>query len=335
MSVRPATFVAIRADEFETLFAPESRSALHRIGEVTFGGGEEVVEVPHGVADDFDVLVTSWSTRPFEDDVLTGGRLGLVAHAAGSVRGLLQPDSFRNGVRVTQCGSAAMAPAVAEMAVTMELALLRNLHTHDRRMQATRDWHRAGHGTLGHALPAARHGILGLSRTGLEYVSRIRGLGATRIAAADPYWDRSAAAEHGVELRDLDDVCRESDVFAVHAPSTPETRHIVDARRLALLPDGAIVLNTARSALIDEAALTAELVSGRLRAGLDVFDDEPLPADSPLFGLPNVILAPHVAGGTVEARHAQGAAVVEEVRRYAAGEPLLHEVTAELYHRLA
>lgn len=335
MPARPAIFVAIRSDEFDTVFSPAAAAALHEVGEVTFGGGEDLIEVPGDAADRCDILVTSWSTRPFHDTVLDGRQLQLVVHAAGSVRGLLGPDSFRDGVRVTQCGSAAMAPAVAEMAVTMALVLLRNLHLHDRGLHLRRDWFAAGHGLLGRSVSGVRHGVLGLSRSGLEYVSSLRGLGAGHIMAADPYWTSADAAAHGVALRELDEVCLESDVLAIHAPATPATRHIMDARRLALLPDGAIVINTARSALVDEAALMAELLSGRLRAGLDVFDEEPLPADSPLFGLPNVVLAPHVAGGTVEARLAQGDAVVAEIRRYLAGQRLVHEVTAERYHRLA
>src|SRR5699024_1217756 len=134
---------------------------------------------------------------------------------------------------------------------------------------------------------------------------------------------------------DLAELCASSDVLAIHAPVTEQTRHMLDADLSGRLRDGAIVVNTARSAVIDMQALTEELVSGRLSAGLDVFDVEPLPADSPLYGLDNVLITPHVAGGTVEARFAQGAGVTEEIAAHLAGEPMRYEVTPEIYHRLS
>jgi phosphoglycerate dehydrogenase-like enzyme len=124
-------------------------------------------------------------------------------------------------------------------------------------------------------------------------------------------------------------------VVALHAPSLPETHHLIDARRLALLPDGAGLVNTARSWLVDEAALLAEVRTGRIDAALDVFDDEPLPTDHPLRGLPNVLLTPHHAAGTVEGRLRQGGIVVDEVERLLRGEGLRHAVTAADLERMA
>lgn len=101
---------------------------------------------------------------------------------------------------------------------------------------------------------------------------------------------------------------------------------MIGAEELARIPDGGIFLNTARSAIVDGDALERELLSGRIRAGLDVFDEEPLSGDSKLFGLPNVLLTPHVAGATRQARWEQGACAVDEVERFLAGERLLFEV---------
>jgi len=101
------------------------------------------------------------------------------------------------------------------------------------------------------------------------------------------------------------------------------------------MPDGAALVNTARSAIIDMRALEAELLAGRLSAALDVFDVEPLPADSPLYGLPNVILTPHIGAVTTASRHEQGEIVVDEIERMLRGTPLQHAVTADSYDRLA
>jgi phosphoglycerate dehydrogenase-like enzyme len=110
---------------------------------------------------------------------------------------------------------------------------------------------------------------------------------------------------------------------------------MLGADELALLPDGAVVVNTARAALVDEAALVAEATSGRLRFGLDVFHREPLAPHSPLLGLPNVYLAPHRGAATVEARRMQGQIVVDEVRRFVEGRPLRHAIDPVRYAQLS
>ena len=110
---------------------------------------------------------------------------------------------------------------------------------------------------------------------------------------------------------------------------------MIDARRLALIPDGGVLVNTARSALVDTGALLAELRTGRLSAALDVFDEEPLPADSEWWRLPNVLLTPHLGARTWHSRRAQGEVVVEEVRRYLAGLDLRYEVLPETYDLMA
>jgi phosphoglycerate dehydrogenase-like enzyme len=328
-------YVAVRADEFDRLFPPDAAAELRALGEVEFGPEGPRVPVPGDLGDSYDILVTSWSTEPFPPERLVGSRLRMAVHAAGSVRGLFPRSAVENGLTLAQGGAAAMAEAVAEMAATLTLALLRNLHVHDRGMQTTRDWMAAGHGMLGRSVAAQRVGILSLSRVGRHYARLMAGLGATHLTAYDPYASTTAAAESGVRLVGLDELCADSDVLCVCAPSTPETRHLIGAAQLTSLPDGAVFINVARSALVDGEALEAELRTGRISAGLDVFDEEPLSVDSPYFGLPNVLLTPHVAGGTVQARASQGRAAVAEIARFVRGERLEHEVTADIYDRLA
>lgn len=133
---------------------------------------------------------------------------------------------------------------------------------------------------------------------------------------------------------DLDELLATSQVVALHAPVLPETRHLIGARELALMPDSAVLVNTARSWLVDQDALLAELRSGRLDAALDVFDLEPLPTDHPFRTLPNVLLTPHQAAGTVECRRRQGGIVLDEIARFAAGQPLRHAVTPAMLSRM-
>jgi len=228
-----------------------------------------------------------------------------------------------------------MAVPVAELALTLTLVLLRGTHWMDRRLQGTRDWRHGGNGVLTRGIRDQVIGIVGLSRAGREYASMVTGLGVRTVLAYDPYASTQDAASLGVDLTSLEQLCDRSDVLAVHAPATAETTGMIDSASLARLRDGAILINTARSAVVDMGSLTDELVSGRLSAGLDVFDQEPLPADSPLYGLENVLITPHVAGGTVEARYAMGAGVVDEIERFMNGETLRFEVTPEVYERLS
>ncbi len=151
----------------------------------------------------------------------------------------------------------------------------------------------------------------------------------------DPYLTAGDAARLQVRRYELDDLLAWSDVVALHAPVTDETRGLIDARRLSLIRDGRAVLNTARDAVVDHTALERELVTGRIRAALDVFHHEPLPPDSPLWSLPNVIITPHIGARTLDSRRDQGRIVVEEIERYIKGEALLHEVRGEDYDTLA
>ena len=333
----PRLFMALSEKDLGVLYSPSDLERLRSRCEVVIGAenGARRVELPPGLAEEFDALITSWSTARFDPALLHGSRLRFAAHTAGTIRGLFPKSVLEQGLRLAQGGSAPMATAVAELALTLTLVLLRDVHSMDRRLQATRNWAAGGAGRLTHSIRAQTIGVVGLSRVGRDYVSMVRGLGATDVLAFDPFASAADAADLGVELVGLEELCERSDVLAIHAPVTEQTRGMLDAEMISRLRDGAIVVNTARSAVIDMDALSAELVAGRLRAGLDVFDVEPLPETSPLHGLDNVVLTPHVAGGTVEARRAQGSAVVDAVEAFFDGRPVRDEVTSEIYDRLS
>ncbi|MFG1967320.1 NAD(P)-dependent oxidoreductase [Nonomuraea sp. NPDC049028] len=163
-------------------------------------------------------------------------------------------------------------------------------------------------------------GIVGLSHTGRRVAHLLRSFDLT-VLASDPYATEADAQALGTTLVPLPDLLHRSDIVPLHAPSLPETRNLLNADRLALLPDHATVINTARGSLIDTGALTAECVSGRLSAILDVTDPEPLPVDSPLFGLPNVQLTPHIASAMGTEVHRLAEAALDELERYAKGLP--------------
>jgi phosphoglycerate dehydrogenase-like enzyme len=272
-----------------------------------------------------DVLVSSWGMPRLTGELLdAAGRLGLLAHTGAAIGPYVGPDAFARGVRVTQAGQG-MARSVAEVALAFTLALSHRTHRYDHALRSGQDWERASEAPPRHEVLGSRIGVIGASRTGRAYIDVVRALGA-RVQVADPTLTAQDARDLGVELVALDPLLATSRIVALHAPSLPQTRHLIGARELALLPDGAGLVNTARSWLVDERALLAELSTARIDAALDVYDDEPLPVDHPFRTLPNVLLTPHRAAGTVECRRRQGDIVVDEVTRYLVGSPLVHEV---------
>jgi phosphoglycerate dehydrogenase-like enzyme len=166
--------------------------------------------------------------------------------------------------------------------------------------------------------------ILGLGSIGTAIADRLRPFGVEVIGVG-------RTARPGVRgLADLDDVLRDAEILVNILPLTGDTKGLLDARRLGLMPDGALLVNAGRGQTIETAALVEELRTGRLRAALDVTDPEPLPKDHPLWDLPNVLISPHVAGDSPASTLRSFELAGDQVRRFAAGEPLINEVARYL-----
>ncbi len=166
-------------------------------------------------------------------------------------------------------------------------------------------------------------GLVGLGNIGLLVAEIAQGFGLTVLAYTQNPGRPRRATSARVEFVALDELLRRSNILSLHCKLTDETRGLIGARELALLPPRAILVNTARGPVVDTAALVAALKSGTVwGAGLDVFDQEPLPEQHPLKGLPNVVLAPHVAGQTDTARRKLYASTVSNIDAFVAGNPV-------------
>jgi phosphoglycerate dehydrogenase-like enzyme len=228
----------------------------------------------------------------------------------------------------------AIAPAVAEMTLLLILLSLRQVHRLDRLLKAGEPWSATKVVGMGQELAGQRAGVVGAGYTGRCVIKLLRALDA-EIWVYDPYLTEERAVELGAHKAGLEDLFARSSIVTMQAPPTQETYHMIGARQLRLLPDGAIFVNTARSHLVDQEALLAELRTGRIQAALDVFDQEPLPVDSLFRQLDNVILTPHVAGASGQARRRQGQVIVEEIGRFFAGQPLRYAVTGDMLATMA
>jgi phosphoglycerate dehydrogenase-like enzyme len=228
----------------------------------------------------------------------------------------------RAGVVVTNTPDA-NANAVAELAIALMFALLRRLPEQQRRVRDGR-WTPA----RGFELAGSTVGVVGLGRIGAQVARAAAALGA-RVLAHDPYRDAAFAAEHGAQLVSFEELCSRSRVLSLHAPLTADTRGLVDADALARLPEGAVLVNTARGELIVEADLLDALERGRLAgAALDALHAEPPPPDHPLLGRDDVIVTPHAGAQTEQARRAMARTATAELLRVLRGEAPRHPVRA-------
>ena len=229
------------------------------------------------------------------------------------------------GVAVTNTPGVLDA-AVADLTLALILASRRRLVEADRFVRDGR-WREgwAGSYLVGGDLEAATLGIVGLGSIGTAVARRARPFGLRLLYTRRNRLAPAEETELGVEFRPLDELLAEADVATLHVPLTQETESLIDRRRLARMRDGACLVNTARGAVVDERALIEELESGRLRAALDVFRDEP-GAPAQLAALPNVVLTPHIGSATTATREAMTRLVVDNITAAAAGRPLLTPV---------
>jgi glyoxylate reductase len=265
-----------------------------------------------------DVEALLVANEPVPVDLLP--ELKLVANFGVGYDRLGIEELRRRGIAVANTPGV-LSAATADLTLALILAVRRRVVEGDARVRRG-EWRGSwADGFLAEELTGSTLGIIGLGRIGQAVARRAQGF-ELRVL----YAQRTRAETDLGEFRELDELLGESDLVTIHAPLTPETRGLLDARRLALLRDGAAVVNTARGEIVDESALTAELVSGRLRAGLDVFTHEPHVPDE-LLELPNVVLTPHLGSATRQTREAMTRLVVDNVLAFERGEALVSLVT--------
>lgn len=274
---------------------------------------------------DAEVLFTCWGCPRLDAEALAKApKLRALVHGAGTVKGIVTDACWERGLQVS---SAVAANAVPVAEYTVAMIVLAGKHAYAaqaayKNSASRRGW-AAEFTTLGNYRTTV--GLVGASRVGRRVIELLRSYDMT-VLLHDPTISAAEAADLGVTAAGLDELVSRSDVVSIHAPDIPATHDMFDARLLSLMKDGATLINTARGRLVDTDALTAELATGRISAVLDVTHPEPLPADSPLFTMPNVVLTPHIAGSLGNEVLRMGALAVSEVERYAQGLPFAYPV---------
>lgn len=272
----------------------------------------EIAEALGGV----DAVVVR--TAPLSAEAIAAApRLRVIAKHGVGYDNIDLPAATARGIPVTVTATA-NATSVAEFAFAQMLALAKHAALMDAAVRAG-DW-AARHRLVPIELAGRTLAIVGFGRIGSRVARRALAF-EMRVLVHDPYASETAIRAAGCEpARSLDAALAEADILSLHCPLTAETRGLIDRDRLARLRPGALLVNTARGGLVDEAALGEALRSGRLAgAALDVMVREPLPGDDPLLAVPNLLLSPHVAGVTAESARRMALEAAENVAAGLAG----------------
>ncbi|MDP4505496.1 hydroxyacid dehydrogenase [Nonomuraea turcica] len=327
---RPPALLVMDPAKFSVQFHEPQLRRLHDLVEV----GDPIVTADLDAPSvrrrlrDVEVLVTSWGCPPLTTERLADApRLRAIFHCAGTVRTFVTDEVWRRGILVTNAADENAIP-VAEFTLAAVIFAGKKapfLAQDARRLRA--DWsYSAGRGELTNR--GRTIGVVGFSRVGRRVVDRLRSL-EVDVLVADPYADPAAVSALGARLLPLPELLPRCDVLTLHVPELPSTQHLIGAPELALLRDGTTIINTARGAVLDTAALERECAQGRLDAILDVTDPEPLPATSLLYDLPNVMITPHIAGSLGSETRRMSESALDELERYLSGQPPRAAVTPD------
>lgn len=335
MADRPAALFALGAHYIPDLFPPRSLHRLQRLVRIdeTVVAERFDTDAARAALTSAEFLITGWGCPPITTAVLDAApRLRAILHTAGSVKAHVTPACWERGLAITSAATANAVP-VAEYTLAAILFAGKNVFGLRDRFHADR------HFTLAEVHPGVGNygrtvGVIGASRIGRRVIELLRPFDLD-VYLFDPYVDAATAAQLGVRLVELNTLLRTCHIVSVHAPATPQTHGLLGAEQLALMRDGATLINTARGELVDTAALIKHLEAGRLYAVLDVTEPEPLPTGSPLWHLPNVFLTPHIAGSHGNELARMGDCIIDELEHILNGRPFTHAITASDLDRVA
>lgn len=295
---------------------------------------EQVAEEIRG----FDGLVTGWGTPHLSEAVFENAdKLKIIAHSAGSVKGFLQGVVERYIIPRNICvfsANEAIAYNVAEATIGLMIMACRRFMDHALIIRETNLWRHPDIPSNGKYLTGSTVGIVSASKVGREVINLLKPF-KVEILVYDPYLSDWEAGKLGVYKADLDDLFAAGDFITIHAPSIPETRHMIGERQLKAMRDGTVLVNTSRGSVIDHDALLAEAQTGRIIVVLDVTDPEPLPPDSPFRKLTNVIITPHISGAGFYGYYMIGTTTLQALEDFFAGKPVEGAVDFSRYALLA
>ena len=326
------------ADNYDrkTFFNTFSAEKLAEAGKVRFNPNssfyteEELIPLLNEYQS--EVLVTGWGCKKIGASLVKNvPSLKLIAHTAGTVGPYVSGEVFAHGIKVLS-GNRIFAESVAECCLGYAICALRKI-PHYTGVVRCGGWIKGLEDFQNKGLMDRTVGLIGFGDVAKSFVRMLQPF-HVRILACAPELTPEIAQEYGVILSDIDEIFETSDIVSVHASLNETTRGMIDKRLLSKMQDGALFLNTARGAIVREEDLIRELETGRINAALDVYETEPLAPMNRLRYLPNVIAMPHMGGPTLDRRPYVVASLAEDIRAFAAGNPLQNEISYEQFIRM-
>ena len=320
------TFINVGYDLRAKFFRPETIARLESLGEVTMCPG-------HPLKDDelkaqltgVDLLLTGWGQRLVKLEHL--GDVKVVAHTGGTVGGIIDEGVFEADIPVLS-GNQYYAESVAEGVIAYMLFALRNMGYYSSELKAGRWQPTDTKGLLDRSV-----GIVSLGAISKLVIKHLRSFRCT-VKVYSTRRDPALAEELGFTYATLDEIFETCDIVSIHTARTPQTYHMIGAQHFAKMKEGSLFLNTARGEVVDEAALLEALKTGRFHAVLDVYDQEPLPADHPLISSPNVTLFPHQCGPTYDRLDYIVNRLIDDTLSYLAGGEMKNRIPLEVARRM-
>jgi len=279
-----------------------------------------------------ELLVSAWQTPALNGEITPADvkSLRYVCYLAGSVRKLVPRELVNHGLVVTNWGTS-IAATVAECALMLILMSLRRASYWAIAMHREGAWKSGAPATQ--SLLGRSVGLHGFGTISQNLVPMLKPF-TDHVQTYSPSVPDEILARHGVKRADsLEELFSRSDIVVELAAATPENQHIVTEAHLRMIPQDGVFVNIGRGCVVDEDALLRVAKEGRLQIALDVFEQEPLPADSPFRGLPNVTLLPHLGGPTRDRRRDAGALALRNIRAFLKGEPQEAVVNLDTYDR--
>ncbi len=330
---KPIVAITIGKKYYSRMISEEGIKILESFAEVRHTGTETPADKDEmkRLLEGADACITSWEVAPLDADIMAAAAdLKAVVHMGGSVKRLVSDELFEKGVKVFGA-SPVLAETVAETALGFMImgmkkgweiaAVVKDGGWRDCECWPPRE------------LRGKTVGIIGASQVGRHLIKLLK-LFNVNILVYDPFLSKEDEALLNVTSVSLEKLAAECDVVSLHPPVNDKTKQMLNENIFKIMKDDALIVNTARGALIDEPALIKELSNRRFYAVLDVSDPEPPAEDSPLRKLPNVTLFPHFAG-CIEDCSDMSVRAAEELKRFFSGEEALYEITREMFDRIS